>query len=182
MRSSDPEAYLEIFVASLLWGGRCQIVSFKAACCKLDVFQSLVVSQTVCYCFPPQVEFLTNPWKQWISPKHLVNLQEGFSTSKGQIFCFKKGPEHCYQDIPQSLHYMHCTNPVRFAPGCTANLCFVCFLKRIITSGEKRNPSWKMSGNLVWYDPAGFFHQVMYMHWPRYIIIMPHFWIWWVNI
>lgn len=42
--------------------------------------------------------------------------------------------------------------------------------------GEKINPSWKMSGNMVWDDTAGFFHQVMCMDWPWYIVIMPHFW------
>lgn len=144
-------------------------MSFRDSCCESDCLLLLSSASVVSY----------KSLKIVVFSQASSQPARGFQHFKRPKFCFKKGTEHGYHDIPQSLHYMHCTNPVRFAPGCTAN--FVCFLKRI-TSGEKRNPSWKMSGNLVWYDPAGFFHQVMHMHWPWYIIIKPHFWIWWVNI
>lgn len=110
---------------------------------------TLVANQTICYCFLQKVKFLTNTSKQWRSPKHVGRRVSVLQ--KIRHFWLKKSPEHGHQDIPQSLHCMHCRDLLSFSHGCTANLCFVCFLVGIITSKGKINPSQRMSGNL-WSD------------------------------
>ena len=145
--------------------------------------ETLLVSQTVCYCFPPQVEFLTNPWKQWEDLKHLVYLQEGFSVSKDHKFLFQERtrtwlPRHSPVITLRALH-----KSCNICPWLHSKSLFCLLLEE--DNFRRKNKSFlkNVRKSLVWYDPAGFFHQVMYRHWP-WCIIMPHadFCIWWMNI
>lgn len=115
-------------------------MSFRDSCCESDCLLLLSSASGVSYKSLKTVDF----------SQASSQPARGFQHLKRPKFRFKKRPESGYHDIPQSLHYMHRTNPVRSAPGCTANLCFVCFLKRIITSGEKKFLPEKRQE--VWFD------------------------------
>lgn len=147
--------------------------------------ETLVASQTVCYCFPPQVEFLTNLWIQWRFPRHLVYLQEGFSTSKDHKFLFQERtrtwlPRHSPVITLCALH-----KPWKICPWLHSKSLFFLLPEEDNNFRRKKEilpeECQEISG-LIW--PSWLFHQVMYMHWPWYISTVPHadFCMWWMDI
>lgn len=120
--------------------------------------ETLVASQAVCYCFPPQVEFLTNPWKQCRSLRHLAYLQEGFSTSEDHKFLFWERTRTWLTRHSPVITLCALHKSCKICPWLHSKSLF-CLLPKEDNNFRRKKKSFlkNVRKSLVWYDPIGSF-------------------------